>query len=93
MPAPRGIFGLPHGILSSVDEKIAFGIALVALAFALLYDGELDVRPVSGAAIVGLLVAIVASIAAPPAVTNEWHIPVLVVLVVLGGAVVATRRR
>ena len=89
---PRGVFGIPHGILSSTDERIAFAIGIAAFAVAVLYDGELDLQPVSGAAGVGVAVALVGSFVAPPAVTNEWHIPVLVVLLVVAGAVFAYRR-
>ncbi|WP_254545294.1 hypothetical protein [Halomarina pelagica] len=92
MLVPRGIFGVPHGILSSPDEWIAFAIGLVALVIATLYDGDLDLTPVSGAAGVGILVALVGSFVAPPAIANEWHIPVFVVFIVLAGAFVARRR-
>ncbi|MFB6142912.1 MAG: hypothetical protein ABEJ30_06170 [Halorientalis sp.] len=90
---PRGIFGVPHGLLSTPDEQVAFLIGLAALVVAILYDGELDMRPVSGAAAVGVGVALVGSLAAPAAVSNEWHIPVFVVLLVAGGVVYARRRR
>lgn len=90
---PRGIFGIPHGMLSSVDEKIAFGIGLIALLAAVFYDGDLDLAPVSGAAIVGIIVALIGSFIAPPVVTNEWHVSVIVVLLVIGGAIVVHRRR
>lgn len=93
---PRGIFGIPHGVLSSVDEKVAFAIGLLALAAAVGYDvlsdGDLDARPVSGAAGVGVGIALVGSFAAPAAVSNEWHVPVLVVLLVLGGVLLTHRR-
>lgn len=89
---PRGIFGVPHGILSSADEQIAFAIGVVALAAAVFYDGELDMQPVSGAAAVGVLVALVGSFAAPAAISNEWHIPVLVVLLVAGSLLYARQR-
>ena len=89
---PRGVFGIPHGILSSTDEQVAFAIGLVALLAAVFYDGELDLKPVSGAAAVGVLVALVGSFVAPPVVTNEWHIPVLVVVLVVGSAAFARRR-
>ncbi|MFC7154174.1 hypothetical protein ACFQPA_01725 [Halomarina halobia] len=92
MLAPRGIFGIPHGILSSPDERIAFAIGLVALVAAVLHDGDRDLRPVSGAAVVGILVALGGSFVAPPLVTDEWHVPVFVVLLVIAGAVVARRR-
>jgi hypothetical protein len=91
--AQKGIFGIPHGILSSTDEKIAFGIGLIALVAAVFYDGDLDLAPVSGAAIVGILVALIGSFIAPPVVTNEWHIPVIVIILVIGGAIIAHRRR
>jgi hypothetical protein len=93
MPTPRGIFGIPHGILSSTDEKIAFVIGLIALIAAVFYDGDLDLAPVSGAAIVGIIVALIGSFIAPPAVTNEWHIPVIVVLIIIGGVIIMHRRR
>ncbi|MFB6104717.1 MAG: hypothetical protein ABEJ57_06495 [Halobacteriaceae archaeon] len=89
--APRGIFGIPHGILSSTDERIAFLIGLVALAAAILYNGELNMRPVRGAAAVGIVVAVLGSFAAPAAIANEWHIPVLVVLVVSGAVAYSYR--
>lgn len=89
---PRGIFGIPHGILSSPDEWVAFLIGLVALLFAAFYDGDLDLRPVTGAAAVGVLVALLGSFAAPNAVADEWHVPVIVVLLVIAGALVARRR-
>ncbi|MFB6281872.1 MAG: hypothetical protein ABEH40_07630 [Haloferacaceae archaeon] len=87
---PRGVFGVPHGILSSTDERIAFGI--VALLIAVLHDGELDMRPVSGAAVVGVLVSLLGSFLAPRVVSEEWHVPVLVVLIVIAGVVIARRR-
>lgn len=90
--APRGIFGIPHGILSSGDEKIAFLIGIVALVAAVLYDGELNLHPVSGAASVGIAVALFGSFIAPAPIANEWHIPVFVVLLVVAGAVFAYRR-
>ncbi|WP_232686666.1 hypothetical protein [Halobacterium zhouii] len=62
---PRGVFGIPHGVLSSTDEHIAFAIGLVAL---------------------------VGSFAAPAAVSNEWHIPVLVVVLVVGSVAFARHR-
>lgn len=93
MLPPRGIFGIPHGILSSTDEWIAAAIGVVALLFALLYDGDLDLRPVSGAAAVGILVALLGSFVAPPIVAEEWHVSVIVVLLVLGGVVLARRRQ
>lgn len=80
-------------MLSSVDEKIAFGIGLIALLAAVFYDGDLDLAPVSGAAIVGIIVALIGSFIAPPVVTNEWHVSVIVVLLVIGGAIVVHRRR
>jgi len=91
--SPRGIFGVPHGVLSSTDEKIAFVIGIVALLVALLYDGDLDLRPLSGASAVGVLVALFGSLVMPSVVTEEWHIPVFVVLLVLGGVYLASRRR
>ena len=92
MLPPRGIFGIPHGILSSPDERIAAAIGVIALLFALLYDGDLDLRPISGAAVVGILVALLGSFLAPEVVAEEWHVPVIVVLLVLGGVALARRR-
>lgn len=89
---PRGIFGIPHGILSSADEQIALLIGVVALVVAVFYDGDRDLHPVSGAAAVGILVALFGSFVAPSAIANEWHIPVLVILLVSAGAVIAYRR-
>lgn len=89
---PRGIFGIAHGILSSIDEKVALVIGIVALLAAVFYDGDLDMKPVSGAAIVGILVALVGSFLAPRAVSNEWHIPVIVVVLVVAGVVIGRRR-
>ncbi|MFB6073343.1 MAG: hypothetical protein ABEJ88_10315 [Halobacterium sp.] len=89
---PRGLFGVPHGVLSSTDEKVAFLIGVVALAAAVLHDGELDMRPVSSASAVGVAVALAGSFAAPAAVSNEWHIPVLVVLLVAGSLLYARQR-
>ncbi|MFB6186060.1 MAG: hypothetical protein ABEI86_04230 [Halobacteriaceae archaeon] len=85
---PRGIFGIPHGILSSTDEKIALTIGIIAFIAAWYYDGDLDLQPIRGAAAVGILVAIVISFLAPAPISNEWHIPVLVVLLLIGGGVV-----
>lgn len=90
--APRGLFGLPHGILSSTDERVAFLIGVIALAAAVLYDGELDVRPITGAGVVGVFVALFGALLAPAPVSNEWHIPVAVVLLVLGGVLLARRK-
>ena len=90
--APRGIFGIPHGVLSSTDEQVAFVIGVAALLAAVLYDGDLDVRPLSSASAVGVVVALVGSFAAPAAVSNEWHIPVFVVVLVLASVLVAYRR-
>lgn len=90
---PRGIFGVPHGILSSPDEWIALCIGLAALAVALFYDGDLDLRPLRQAAAVGVAVALLGSVAAPAVVTEEWHVPVVVVLLVVGGAYLTHRRR
>lgn len=92
MLPPRGIFGVPHGILSSPDEWIAAAIGVVALAFAVLYDGDLDLRPLSGAAAAGVLFALFGSFVAPEVVAEEWHVPVIVVLLVLGGVWLARRR-
>lgn len=89
---PKGVFGIPHGILSSLDEKIAFGIGVAALLVAVFYDGDMDLQPVSGAAAVGTLVALVGSFVAPQAISNEWHIPLAVVLSVIAGVVIAHRR-
>lgn len=93
MAPPRGIFGVPHGLLSSPDEWTALAIGLLALAAAVFYDGDLDLEPVPGAAIVGVVVALAVSFVAPPVVTNEWHIPVIVVLAVIIGAIIIHRRR
>lgn len=96
---PRGIFGHPHGILSSPDEVIAFGIGVLAVVIALAYDrfsdGTLDLRPVSRTAVVGVFVGLLGSALAPPIVTDEWHIPVVVVglFIAVGAAVVEYRRR
>lgn len=84
--AEEGIFGVPHGVLSSPDEWIALAIGLVAVAVAVLYDGDLDLRPVGTAAVAGVLVSLGLSLLAPSVVTDEWHIPVVVVILVLGGA-------
>ena len=92
MGPPRGIFGIPHGLLSSPDEWAALAIGLLALATAVFYDGDLDLEPVSGAAIVGIVIALIASFLSPAAIANEWHIPVIVVLVVIAGAILAHRR-
>ncbi|MFC4448993.1 hypothetical protein [Halorussus aquaticus] len=86
----EGVFGVPHGILSSRDEWIALAIGLVAVA--LLYDGDLDLRPRGTAAIVGVAVSLVLSGVGPPVVTDEWHVPVVVVVLVFGGAAVLFRR-
>lgn len=91
--AAQGNLRASARILSSVDEQIVFAIGLAALVVAVLYDGDLDLRPVSGAAAVGVLVALFGSLVAPPAVANEWHIPVIVVLLMIAGAGVAYRRR
>jgi hypothetical protein len=88
----EGVFGIPHGILSSPDEWLALAIALVAVAVAWLYDGELDLAPVRTAAIVGIAVSLALSVIAPAAVTDEWHIPVIVVLLIFGGAAALFRR-
>ncbi|WP_256687302.1 hypothetical protein [Halococcus qingdaonensis] len=92
MEPPRGIFGIPHGLLSSPDEWAALGIGLLALAAATLYDGDLDLEPVSGAAIVGIVVALLVSFIAPSVVTNEWHVPVIVVLAVIAGVIIVHQR-
>lgn len=92
MLPPRGIFGVPHGILSSPDEWIAAAIGVVALVFAVLYDGDLDLRPLSGAAAAGIVFALLGSFLAPPVVAEEWHVPVVVVLLVLGGVALVRRR-
>lgn len=89
---PRGVFGIPHGVLSSTDERVAFVIGLVALLVAVFYDGEFDLQPVSGAATAGILVALVGSFAAPQVISNEWHIPVLVVLLVIAGVIIARKQ-
>ena len=86
-----GIFGVPHGILSSPDEWLAFAIGLVAVAAAVLYDGDLDLRPVGLAAVVGVLVSLGLSAVASSAVTNEWHVPVVIVLLVVVGAIARLR--
>jgi hypothetical protein len=87
----EGIFGVPHGVLSSPDEWIALAVGLVAVAVAALYDGDLDVRPVGTAAVTGILVSLTLSLVAPAVVTDEWHIPVMVVILALGGAFVLYR--
>lgn len=89
---PQGLFGIPHGILSSADEKIALVIGIVALLAAVFYDGDRDVQPLSGAAAVGVVVALAGSFALPAAVSNEWHIAVVVVLILLGGIVLVYSR-
>ncbi|PSP56290.1 hypothetical protein BRC82_01995 [Halobacteriales archaeon QS_1_67_19] len=89
----EGLFGLPHGVLSSPDEWIALAIGLAAVAAAWLYDGDLDLAPIRTAAVVGIAVSIGLSLAAPPIVTDEWHIPVIVVTLALGGGFVLFRRR
>ena len=86
-----GIFGVPHGVLSSPDEWIALAIGLVAVAVAVLYDGDLDLKPVGTAAVAGILVSLVLSLVAPSVVTDEWHIPVVIVILALGGAFVLYR--
>lgn len=93
MGPPRGIFGIPHGLLSSPDEWAALAIGLLAVGVAVFYDGDLDLEPVSGAAIVGIVVALAVSFVAPPVITNEWHIPVIVVLAVIAGTIVVHHRR
>lgn len=90
---PRGIFGIPHGMLSSTDEKIAFAIGIIAVVAAVFYDGDLDLAPISGAAAVGILVALIGSFIAPPVVTNEWHVSIIVVLLIIIGAIITHRRR
>ena len=87
----EGIFGVPHGVLSSPDEWIALAIGLVAVAVAVLYDGDLDLKPVGTAAVAGILVSLVLSLVAPSVVTEEWHIPMMVVILALGGAFVLHR--
>lgn len=91
-PSNEGIFGVPHGVLSSPDEKIALAIGLVALAVAVLYDGDLDLRPLLPAAAVGVVVSLALSVLAPPVVTNEWHVPLVVLFLSLGGLLVVFRR-
>ncbi|MFC4358285.1 hypothetical protein ACFO0N_10040 [Halobium salinum] len=94
---PRGVFGVPHGLLSSADERAAFAIGLVALlcvfAYDLLVDGDLDLRPVRSAAAVGVAVSLGVSAAAPPRVADEWHVAVVVVVLFVGAVVVFRRRR
>lgn len=92
MAGNSGIFGIPHGILSSTDEMVALLIGIFALVVAVFYDGDLDLRPMLGAAVVGFGVAILGSAVAPPIITNEWHISVVAVLVVIGGILLARRR-
>ncbi|WP_435180175.1 hypothetical protein [Halorussus sp. AFM4] len=92
LAANEGVFGVPHGVLSSRDEWLALGIGLVAVAFAVLYDGDLDLRPVRTAAVVGVVVSLGLSALAPPLVTDEWHIPVVVVLLAAGAALALRRR-
>ncbi|UPV98851.1 hypothetical protein M0R88_09935 [Halorussus gelatinilyticus] len=92
LAANEGIFGVPHDVLSSRDEWLALGIGLIAVAFAVLYDGDFDLRPLRTAAVVGIVVSLGLSALAPPIVTDEWHIP-RVVLVLALGAAYAYRRR
>jgi hypothetical protein len=80
-------------MLSSPDEKIAFAIGIIAVVAAVFYDGDLDLAPISGAAIVGILVALIGSFIAPPVVTNEWHVSVIVVLLIIIGAIITHQRR
>lgn len=89
----EGIFGVPHGILSSPDEWTALAIGLVAVAVAVLYDGDLDLHPVRTAAVVGILTSLGLSVVAPPLVTDEWHVPVVVVILAVGGALVLFGKR
>lgn len=89
MAPPTGLFGLPHGVLSSPDERIAFAIGIVALFAAVLWDGELDLAPVSVSGGIGIAVALLGSFLAPAAVSNEWHVAVVVVGIVLVGVLVA----
>ncbi|NEU57858.1 hypothetical protein [Halorussus sp. MSC15.2] len=92
LPSNEGVFGVPHGVLSSRDEWIALAIGLVAVAVALLYDGDLNLRPLGTAAIVGVAVSLLLSAVGPSVVTDEWHIPVVVVVLVFGGAAALFRR-
>jgi protein-S-isoprenylcysteine O-methyltransferase Ste14 len=93
---PRGVFGLPHGVLSSPAEWVALGIGVVAVFVALVLlfvqGREAHGRALAWSGAGGILVALVGSVAGRPAVTDEWHIPVGVVLVV-GGGVAWFRRR
>ncbi|MFB6189755.1 MAG: hypothetical protein ABEI57_07700 [Halapricum sp.] len=41
---PREVFGIPHGILSAAEERIALLIGRGALVAAVLDDGKLDRR-------------------------------------------------
>lgn len=92
MAPPTGIFGLPHGVLSSPDERIALAIGMVAFFAAVFWDGELDLAPVSVSGAIGIAVALLGSLVAPAAISNEWHVAVVVVGIVLVGTVVAVRR-
>jgi hypothetical protein len=85
---PRGIFGVPHGVLSSTDEWIAVGTGIVVLFVAIFYDGDLEMRPLSGAAVAGLVVVAIGSLIAPPSIAGERHI---FELVVTGPAIVYRR--
>lgn len=91
LPQEESISGIPHGVLSSPDEWIALAIGLVAVVVAVLYDGDLDLKPMRTAAVAGILVSLGLSLVAPAVVTDERHIPVMVVILVLGGAFVLYR--
>jgi len=52
----------------------------------------LDPRPVSGGAAVGVAISLFGLLAAPQAISSEWHILVVVVFLVLIGVVIVRRR-
>lgn len=95
--APRGIFGVPHGILSSPDEIIVFGIGLLAIIVGLAYDvfsdGSLDLGPMSMMAALGIPVSLTGSVLAPPIITNGWYIPIIVVVLFVAVGMAVARHQ
>lgn len=81
---PEGIFGIPHGILSSVDERVAAVLGLVAIAFFAMQKGDSrDARAVAYALVIfGFALAFL-----PGIIQDEWHVGAIVIAIIGAGAI------
>ena len=81
---------IEHGPLSKPAEIAQLLIALIGFGIAALADGDSDARPVGAVLSVAAIISLVISVAAPPAITEEWHVGIIVV-VLIGSLIVYNR--